>query len=67
MRADKALTLFIKLLFGHCEIRTHDFLLKSSRFQDECHRPDSTKYPKIKLLLTTCYINKKRHQEELNL
>ena len=47
MRADKALTLFIKLLFGHCEIRTHDFLLKSSRFQDECHRPDSTKYPTL--------------------
>ena len=29
---------------GHCEIRTHDFL-RSSRFQDECHKPDSTKYP----------------------
>ena len=28
MRADKALTLFIKLLFGHCEIRTHDSLLE---------------------------------------
>ena len=50
MRADKALTLFIKLLFGHCEIRTHDFLLKSSRFQDECHRPDSTKYPNFSFL-----------------
>ena len=32
------------ILYGHCEIRTHDFFT-SARFQDECLKPDSTKYP----------------------
>ena len=36
--------------YGHCEIRTHDFFT-SARFQDECLKPDSTKYP---LYRTTC-------------